>query len=54
MYIPTKSAIWVESNEPIVKSKLSAVVFSQVALLQNRTDFLHDNIIPNSSWIIPV
>ena len=33
MYIPTKSAIWTESNDPIVTPKLSIVVFSQVVLL---------------------
>ena len=30
MYIPTKSAIWTESNDPILTSKLSVVVFSLV------------------------
>ena len=33
MYIPTKSAISTESNDPIVTSKLSVVAFSQLVLL---------------------
>ena len=33
MYIPTKSAIWAQSNDPIVTLELSVVVFSQVVLL---------------------
>ena len=33
MYNPTKSAIWAECNDPIVTSKLSVAVLSQVMLL---------------------
>ena len=33
MYIPTKSAIWAESNDPIVTSELSVVIFSKEMLL---------------------
>ena len=54
MYIPTGSAIWGESDDPMVTSKLSVSVFTQEVSLLCGTDFLLANIMSNSSGVISV
>ena len=49
MYIPTKSAILAELNEPMVTSKLSVIVFSPSSIIVKNTYFQHANIMSNSS-----
>ena len=51
MYIPFRLVIWTELNDPIVTSKLSVPVFTQVELLQISIYFLCTNVLFFLSYI---